>query len=70
MQAHTPLEEFYITVPGLPSHTEVMLAVEFDRPRSHRERRTDPLWAVVCLVTGAALSVASGVFLVMTEVLR
>lgn len=68
--AHSPLEEFYITMPGLPSHTEVMQTAPVNSPSFNGERQTDPLWAVVCVCAGAALSVASGVFLIAMEVLK
>lgn len=67
---HQPLSEFYITLPELPSHAEVLQAVPENPTHSNGERRNDPLWAVVCVVLGTALLVASGAFLIITEVLR
>lgn len=66
---HQPLSEFYITLPELPAHTEVLQSVAVNPTHSNGERRNDPLWAVVCVVVGSALSLASGAFLLITEVL-
>lgn len=65
---HQPLSEFYITLPELPSHAEVLQAVSANSPDSNGERRNAPLWAVVCVVLGLALLVASGVFLILLGV--
>lgn len=66
---HQPLSEFYITLPELPSHSEVLQEAAVNRPDSNGEHRTPPLWARVCLWAGAALSVVSGAILIILEVL-
>lgn len=53
-----PLEEFYLTV-DVPSQTQVIEWVETNAPQ-----RTDPLWALVCLMIGAVLLVGAGSFLI------
>lgn len=61
------LEDFYITMSEIPDHTSVLEYVE-STPSSNGGLRTDPLWAVLCVVIGAALLVASGVFLLVLGV--
>lgn len=67
----TPLDEFFITVPGLPSHTQVMeFAEEAVQPAdSTPPARYAPLWALVCVLLGSGLTVASGAFLITMGVL-
>lgn len=51
-----PLEEFYITVAGLPSHEEVMQAASSNAPA-----RKGSIWGLVMGLSGGILMVASGV---------
>jgi hypothetical protein len=67
---HQPLEDFYITMPELPSHTAVMQTVAANSPDSNGERRNAPVWALVCLFLGLALLVVSGAFLIIVEVMK
>lgn len=63
MTPHTPLSDFFITLPGLPSHTEVLESI---RPvRSHRKPMNHDVWIVPCLMVGSFLSVAAGAALVL-----
>jgi hypothetical protein len=50
------LEDFYITMPELPSHEEVM-----QHASSNAQPTAEPVWARVCTLAGGALLVAVGV---------
>lgn len=54
LRPSTPLNDFYITLPQLPSSAEVQEYAE-KHPRSHEEAPKLPLWALVCLWGGVAL---------------
>lgn len=75
----TPLEELYVTVPGLPPHEEVMQYVNDDleyhvqgylanASHSTPKRRLGPLWALLCILIGAALLVGSGVLMFLLTI--
>lgn len=63
LRPSSPLDDFYITLPGLPSSAEVEAYAE-KHPHSNALQRTDPLWVRLCLLLGALLLVAAGLALI------
>lgn len=63
IRPNSPLDDFYITLPGLPSSAEVQAYAE-NRPRMAASRQTDPAWATLCVLLGAFLLVVAGLALI------
>lgn len=63
------LEDFYITMPELPSATAVDLYIE-ERAHLAPKPTGDPAWVLVCVLLGALLLVAAGVSFVVLGATR
>jgi hypothetical protein len=58
------LEEFYITLPVLPTNTAVMEYVE-----QKAEPPREPVWALLCASLGGLAMIGSGAFFIALGVL-
>ena len=55
-----PLQDSYInTIPDIPAHTAVIECAISNAPQ-----RTDPLWAVLCVLAGSFFLVGAGAFFI------
>lgn len=59
LRSGSPLDDFYITLPELPSHQDVLQAAN-----STAQPTVDPFWARVCAFVGGFALLGVGLFFV------